>query len=276
MKIGAHVHQLRIGFSVTEAVKRFVNLYLIAGKHCWLIDAGVAGCGETVTAYLQSIGRDLSELRGIFLTHAHPDHMGGAAELKAQTGCQVYASQGESRWVQDRDLQFRERPIPNFYGLVGGSVPVDRVLADGDVIELETGLSLAAVSTPGHGADDLSYFLREEGVLFTGDAVPVEGDIPIYVDWERSLASLARLKSLPGVKAWCAAWDQVHWGQEGLAAIQRGEQVIARLGTAVEQVRTPGMPLEETAAKVCGVLKSPGLMGNPLFLRTIASHCTTR
>ena len=32
MKIGAHVHQLRIGFSVTEAVKRFVNLYLIAGK----------------------------------------------------------------------------------------------------------------------------------------------------------------------------------------------------------------------------------------------------
>ena len=112
-------------------------------------------------------------------------------------------------------------------------------------------------------------------MLFTGDAVPVEGDIPIYVDWERSLASLARLKSLPGVKAWCAAWDQVHWGQEGLAAIQRGEQVIARLGTAVEQVRTPGMPLEETAAKVCGVLKSPGLMGNPLFLRTIASHCRT-
>lgn len=43
MKIGAHVHQLRIGFSVTETVKRFVNLYLITGKDCWIIDAGVAG-----------------------------------------------------------------------------------------------------------------------------------------------------------------------------------------------------------------------------------------
>lgn len=272
MKIGAHVHQLRIEFSVTETVKRFVNLYLIAGKDCWLIDAGVAGCGETVAAYLKSIGRDLSELRGIFLTHAHPDHMGGAAELKARTGCRVYASQGERRWVQDRDLQFRERPIPNFYGLVGGSVGVDQVLADGDTVALEPGCSLTAVSTPGHSMDDLSYLLKEDGVVFTGDAVPVAGDIPIYVDWEKSLDSLARLRSLPGADTYCAAWDQVRRGEEGLAAIWRGEQVIARLEKAVEQVWTPGMTLEEAAAQVCSLLESPVLMGNPLFLRTIASH----
>lgn len=34
MKIGTYVHQLPVTFSVTETVKRFVNLYLIAGKHC--------------------------------------------------------------------------------------------------------------------------------------------------------------------------------------------------------------------------------------------------
>ena len=131
------IHQLRIDFSVTPEVKRFVFVYLVEAQGLYLVDSGVAGSETQILGHVQEIGRSPSELRGIFLTHAHPDHIGTAAWFRERFGCSVYASAGEKPWIEDIDRQFRERPIPNFYGLAGRSCPVDVCLADGDCIAPE-------------------------------------------------------------------------------------------------------------------------------------------
>lgn len=43
MKITENVHLIRQDFFVTPKVKRYVNIYLIMGKYCYLIDSGVSG-----------------------------------------------------------------------------------------------------------------------------------------------------------------------------------------------------------------------------------------
>ena len=131
------VHQIKIDFHVTEQICRFVYVYIIEGKSLYLIDSGVFGCEKQIIAYLNTIGRSVSEIRGIFLTHAHPDHIGSAAWFQEHTGCKIYTSEGEKRWIEDIDLEFRERPIPNFYRLAGRSSRVDVVVRDGDVIKPE-------------------------------------------------------------------------------------------------------------------------------------------
>lgn len=100
---------------MTEQINRFVYAYVIEAKHLYLVDSGVYGSETAIGESLQSIGRDLSEIRGIFLTHAHPDHIGSAAWMQEHTGCIIYASEGEKRWIEDIDLAFQERPIPNLY-----------------------------------------------------------------------------------------------------------------------------------------------------------------
>ena len=43
MKINNQVHLIRKEFFVTPEVKRYINIYLIVGKHCYLVDSGVTG-----------------------------------------------------------------------------------------------------------------------------------------------------------------------------------------------------------------------------------------
>ena len=89
------IHQVKIDFNVTVEITRFVYVYIIEAEFLYLIDSGVFGCEKQIIDYLDTIGRDISEIKGIFLTHAHPDHIGSAAWFQENTGCKIYASEGE-------------------------------------------------------------------------------------------------------------------------------------------------------------------------------------
>lgn len=68
-----------------------VNSYLIEDDDgLTLIDAGVSA--KKVLRYLGRMGREPSDIVRIIVTHANPDHMGGLADLKAESGARVYAS----------------------------------------------------------------------------------------------------------------------------------------------------------------------------------------
>ena len=118
MRITENVHLIRKEFKVTPVVNRYVNIYLIEGQQgCYLIDSGVSGTDHLIDQYMKSIGKSIKDLKGLFLTHSHPDHIGAASEIKKMSNCMIYAPKKELSWIENIDNQFRERPIPNFYGL---------------------------------------------------------------------------------------------------------------------------------------------------------------
>lgn len=84
------------------------------------------------------------------LTHAHPDHIGAARSIKSATGCMIAAHSSEKPWIEDVELQARERPVPGFHSLVQGPVTVDRLLEDGDITNLGNGPKIEILHTPGH------------------------------------------------------------------------------------------------------------------------------
>lgn len=79
--------------------------------------------------YIRKTGRNPEDISLIILTHSHPDHIGSAHEIQRTTGCTIAAHHGERAWIEDVELQSRERPVPDFHSLVGGSVRIDRILS---------------------------------------------------------------------------------------------------------------------------------------------------
>jgi len=270
MKIAENVHLIRKEFYVTPEVKRYINIYLITGESCYLIDSGVFGSEKIIDEYLHSIGRNMSDIKGIFLTHAHPDHIGGAAEIKRITDCKVYAPMLELDWIEDIDIQYRERPIPNFYTLLSESVKVDVPLQDGDSVTLEKGIEICALLTRGHSHGSMS-FIFGDNIIFTGDAIPVAHDLPIFVDYEQSLYSLDRINELSNVQYFCPAWDEIYDKIRLKEVVNDSKRMLHKLKEAVHQVEKE-YKLYNEAEKLKMIFKQADIMqyaGNPLVVKSI-------
>ena len=260
------IHQVKIDFNVTVEITRFVYVYIIEAESLYLIDSGVFGCEKQIIDYLDTIGRDISEIKGIFLTHAHPDHIGSAAWFQENTGCKIYASEGEKRWIEDIDLEFKERPIPNFYKLAGRSSKVDVVVKDGDVIELEDGIKVRVMRTAGHSCDEVSYLIDDN--MFIGDSVPVKGDIPIFIDEQEMKKTLDILEVIEGVETYYPAWDHIYSKAEMQQKITEAKELINMLKKTVTKLDDGGA-IEGLVDKVCDKLGMPMLKMNPLFSKSI-------
>lgn len=105
-----------------------------------------------------------ANVRGVFITHGHHDHIFGINALKkAYPDCVVYASEECARMLASAKLNlslYLEMPM-EYTGEV-------TVLRDGDEVELFDGITLTAIATPGHNHSCLCF--EVEDYLFTGDS----------------------------------------------------------------------------------------------------------
>lgn len=266
------IHQIKIDFNVTEQIKRYVFVYLIEGKHCYLVDSGVSGSEIIIEEYMKSIGRCITDIKAIFLTHAHPDHIGTAAYFQEKVGCDIYAGKGEQRWIENIDLEFQERPIPNFYKLAGKSAKVTDVVTDGDRITLDEVFEVQVIGTPGHSVDEMSYVIGN--AAFIGDTVPIKGDIPIYMNKENTVKSLEKIADLQDITAFYPAWDTTYTYELMNQKLEEAQSLVVRLDKAVEaaKIKYPNGDLKIIVQEVCQIMNMPFLMQNPLFQQTINSH----
>jgi hydroxyacylglutathione hydrolase len=239
MQVASNIHALKIPFKIPVKpdvfLDRFVYAFIISGKEITLIDTGVASAQQTIFDYLQSIGRDPKEIKRVILTHSHPDHIGSAKSIKAITDCSIFAHEGERNWIEDVELQNRERPVPGFHALVGGSVTVDRILNDGDLPDLGDAIDLKVYHTPGHSKGSISLFHQKEGVLFSGDAIPISGDLPIYEDYGQSLESVRKLQRIQNIEILLASWDQPRRGKEVYKIMDESIAYLERIHAAVAE-----------------------------------------
>jgi glyoxylase-like metal-dependent hydrolase (beta-lactamase superfamily II) len=154
-------------------------VYLLEGADgLTLIDASIPPATQGIVRQLTAAGRQLSDVRRILITHAHPDHVGALSELRRLTGAQVLASALEQPVLEGR--QPIPRPPAAALGTLGRlfrpgetrlhATPVDRVLADGEVLpEVLNGLQ--AIATPGHAPGHLAFWQAERRLLFCGDVI---------------------------------------------------------------------------------------------------------
>ena len=261
------IKQIKIDFQVTPEIERFVYVYLIeTDKGCVLIDSGVEGSETMIERAILESGHHPAETKAIFLTHAHPDHIGTAHYFREKYGTKIYASEGERTWIEDIDLQFAQRPIPNFYRLAGKSTPVDHVVKDGDKIYLSDEIHVDVIGTPGHSTDELSY--RIGNMAFIGDAVPVRGDIPIFIHLDNTRNSLAILEMMPGIETFYPAWDQVYSLEMMHKKIADARELINELEKIVCDVNQD-IALSDLVSQVCDCLQMPMWKTNPLFAKTV-------
>jgi glyoxylase-like metal-dependent hydrolase (beta-lactamase superfamily II) len=272
MQITEHVHALKVPFQVKDTsgmkIPRFVYIYLIYGRKITLIDSGVASSEQIILDYLNKTGKSPKDIALLILTHAHPDHIGAAKALKSMSGCAVAAHAAEKTWIEDVNLQARERPVPGFKSLVKGSVPVDLILQDGEVLDLGDGLSLQVLHTPGHSPGSISLWLPQEGALFSADAIPTVGGMPVYEDIRDSARSIQRLKSVQGIKVLLSAWDEPRLGIEAYRSMNGGQDFLQRIHDAVIGVADVRLDSMELCRRVLEELGLPRVMANPLMARS--------
>ncbi len=280
MRITDRVHGLKIPFDVTTPsgvkVPRSVYVYLIFGRRICLIDSGVAGSEKAVFDRIRAAGRTPAEMSHLVLTHSHPDHIGAAQAVKSATGCTVCAHPAEKDWIEDTGLQSRERPVPGFASLVGGPVPVDRVLEQGSSLEIDEDLRLEVFHTPGHSRGSISLRLPSEGVLFTGDAVPVPGDIPIYEDVASAVRSMKSLMGLEGTVFLLSSWDEPRQGEEIARTFRASIDFLRRVHESVVEAADPAAAPMEMCRRVLDRLGLPQAVANPLVAASLLSHLRVR
>jgi len=276
MKITDSLHAIRVPFQVpispSTMVARFVSVYLLTGKKISLVDSGVAAAKSTIFESIEALGFSPKDISTVILTHSHPDHIGAARMIKEETECAVLAHRAEIPWIEDVALQEKERPVPGFRSLVSGSVKVDRALRDGDVLDVES-KRISVVHTPGHSAGSISLFIRDEGVLLSGDCILLAGEMPVYDDFRSTLRSLRRLREIEGIEVLLSSWDQPRKGAEVYRVMDESIDYLERIDAAVREIspETPDNPME-LCRRMVQKLNLPAFVANPLVARSFMSH----
>lgn len=141
-----------------------------------LIDCGLKKAPPRLVAGLAALGKQPADVTRILLTHAHPDHAGGAAEMARRTGADVWVHEGEhaaaeagtnpqppdQRYLLGR--LFGRLPDPGFEPFRPGPE-----LHDGEVLPIAGGLRV--VHTPGHSPGHVSFLQEPTRTLITGDSM---------------------------------------------------------------------------------------------------------
>ena len=282
MKVTERIHALKIPFKLRvgpdKILDRFVFAYLIFGDQICLIDSGVAGSEAIILDYVKQAGRDPREITRLVFTHSHADHIGGSRAIKEQTGCKVAAHIDAKPWIEDVDRQYAERPIGNFYDLVGGSIGIDLGLKDGDQLDLGDGKTLEIFHTPGHSKGAISLLDHHDMALFSGDAVPKSGTVPIYEDVATSIQSIQKLKQIKGLKILIASWDDPQLGASVYPSMDAGLQWFQQIHEAVlkETAGSEDLELKQLSARVLKRLGFPETALVPIIVTSIGAHLKLR
>lgn len=133
-----------------------------------LVDCGAGPSWPRIRREIQSAGLDPSGIHTLLLTHAHLDHIGAAARIRAEIGCCVVAHDLDAAPIETGD---RERTAASMYGVALEPCVVDhRVTGDGETLHFSGG-DLRLVHTPGHTPGSMVAVtdLHGERVLFGQD-----------------------------------------------------------------------------------------------------------
>ena len=167
-----------------------------------LLDGGFAETAPMIEKNIATLGFKLTDVKVLLNGHAHPDHAGGLAQLKRDTGASFEAMSEEVVPLEHEGQGTFYRGDRHLFD----SIKVDRVLHDGDTVALG-GVTLTAHLTAGHtpGCTSWSMQVTEGGkpysALFICQLTPLPDQLlgnPLYPDASQDYARTFQvLQALP-------------------------------------------------------------------------------
>ncbi len=177
---------------------------IAAGSGIVLIDTGMhqPGSLSQLERALEQVGKTLDDVRLLVCTHAHSDHWGQAAPIRARAGCEFWlhpnhahatesAEQPDSALARRLEIgrqsgvpeqalaRYAER-VKELPSGVAQVIEPDRALLPG--VEIETDLGPWTIyETPGHAPSHVCLFQAEQRLLISGDHLL--GRISLYYDY---------------------------------------------------------------------------------------------
>ena len=148
---------MKVEFLLTGHLASYANCYgLLTDKAAIVVDPG-----KYTANIAEFLKNNSDKTRLILITHAHYDHIGGALQLRNETGVKIAIGKNEEFALSDNafNLSGRFTPlIPPFNA--------DYVIEDEE--EFTVGdITVKAYETPGHTIGGMCYLIND--VLFSGD-----------------------------------------------------------------------------------------------------------
>ena len=140
-------------------------------ENCYIMGDEESGTGAVIdpgdeaARIAMAVEQTGLEIGSIIVTHAHIDHVGAVAALVDEYACPVLMHAEAEPMLKQLPTQAM------MMGLRFGKVPtVDRYIDDGEALEVG-GLRLRSLYTPGHAPGHLAFYIEDEGLVLSGDAL---------------------------------------------------------------------------------------------------------
>jgi hydroxyacylglutathione hydrolase len=128
-------------------------------------EAIVVDPGDNIDEVLAILKRHGLKVKAIVITHAHIDHIGGAAKLKKATGAPVHMNANDQPLYDHLDVQA---------GWLGMETPstteIDTNVREGDRLSLGSA-DFHVLNTPGHTQGSISLWIPSESKVVAGDTL---------------------------------------------------------------------------------------------------------
>ena len=196
-----------------------VNSYLVEERGALtLVDTGLPGQWREILRVLASMGRSLSDIEAVFVTHAHLDHTGSIERLRRASSGRLVArihpldipeALGERGMLRDPDRP--KEPFPPLRNLLGflfamarlgltGAPKVVQLTPQNEGAVLDVPGTPLVIATPGHTPGSSSLLFSGHDALLAGDAISMSNPLKRIVgptivlgfaaDARRAVASL--------------------------------------------------------------------------------------
>jgi glyoxylase-like metal-dependent hydrolase (beta-lactamase superfamily II) len=139
------------------------NSYIVCdekSKEAMVIDPG--GEPEKIAECLDILN---ANLKYIFITHCHADHIGGISKLKELKGGKILISREDSEGLYNEEIS-----LAYYINMENPELEADSRVDDNDLIHVGD-LEFRVISTPGHTKGGLSLYCEKERLVFSGDTM---------------------------------------------------------------------------------------------------------